>query len=215
MPSPFPGMDPYIEDPESWPDFHNDLASEIRAELNKTIQPNYFARCKVSLEVPLRLHHVEIRRASTKGLVTVIEILSPVNKRPSHGAYHDYQRNRRDLLRSTVHLLEIDLLRAGERPPLEEPVPVAPYYVMLSREGYRPIVDVWPIQLAEPLPVIPVPLQEPDLDVPLDLGAIVSSVYERGAYASQVDYRQPPPSPVLPEEEVAWLDNLLREQKRR
>jgi hypothetical protein len=27
MPSPFPGMDPYIETPELWSDFHNDLAS--------------------------------------------------------------------------------------------------------------------------------------------------------------------------------------------
>ena len=26
MPSPFPGMDPYIETPELWPDFHSDLA---------------------------------------------------------------------------------------------------------------------------------------------------------------------------------------------
>ena len=44
MPSPFPGMDPYIESPELWSDFHNDLASEIRAQLNQVIQPNYFAR---------------------------------------------------------------------------------------------------------------------------------------------------------------------------
>lgn len=26
MASPFPGMDPYIEDPELWGDFHSDLA---------------------------------------------------------------------------------------------------------------------------------------------------------------------------------------------
>src|SRR5262245_52034911 len=44
MPSPFPGMDPYLEQPELWPDFHNDLAGEIRARLNLVIQPRYFAR---------------------------------------------------------------------------------------------------------------------------------------------------------------------------
>src|SRR5437870_13636944 len=66
-------------------------------------------------------------------LVTVIEVLSPVNKRPSHEAYLAYQRKRRDILRSEVHLLEIDLLRGGERPPLERPVPPAAYYVVLSR----------------------------------------------------------------------------------
>ena len=44
MPSPFPGMDPYIEHPEVWSDFHGGLAAEIRAELNKVIQPRYVAR---------------------------------------------------------------------------------------------------------------------------------------------------------------------------
>lgn len=33
MESPFPGMDPYIEAPRIWSDFHGDLAAEIRAEL--------------------------------------------------------------------------------------------------------------------------------------------------------------------------------------
>jgi hypothetical protein len=44
MPSPFPGMDPYIEQRDFWSDFHNDLAAEIRAALNQQIQPKYFAR---------------------------------------------------------------------------------------------------------------------------------------------------------------------------
>ena len=44
MPSPFPGMDPYIETPELWSDFHNNLASEMQAQLNRLIQPRYFAR---------------------------------------------------------------------------------------------------------------------------------------------------------------------------
>ena len=44
MPSPFPGMDPYIETLELWSDFHNNLASEMQAQLNRLIQPRYFAR---------------------------------------------------------------------------------------------------------------------------------------------------------------------------
>ena len=141
--------------------------------------------------------------------MTVIEILSPVNKRPSHEAYLAYQRKRRDLLRSEVHLLEIDLLRGGERPQLERPVPAAPYYVILSRAQRRPTVEVWPIQLADCLPVLPVPLLEPDPDVPLDLGGAVARVYERGAYASQIDYRQQPPPPVYCKADAGWLDTLL------
>jgi uncharacterized protein YjiS (DUF1127 family) len=68
------------------------------------------------MDVPLRLYTVEIHETDTMRLVTAIEILSPVNKRSSYEAYHDYQRKRRALLRSTTHLLEIDLLRGGETP---------------------------------------------------------------------------------------------------
>jgi hypothetical protein len=260
MSSPFLGMDPYIETPELWSDFHSDLASEIRAHLNQLIQPHYFARLTpyvtyevvevgqvhgvrpdvgvwqlqtvsgeaqasatiiapapveslVTLEIPLRLHRVEIQATASQQLVTVVEILSPVNKRPSHDAYLAYQRKRRDILRSEVHLLEIDLLRGGERPPLARPVPTAPYYVVLSRANRRPTVEVWPIQLADHLPVLPVPLLEPDPDVPLGLGAVVASVYERGAYASQIDYQQPPPPPALSKPEADWLRTLLHQTR--
>ena len=43
MKSPFPGMDPYIEDRMIWPDFHSNVASEIQARLNAKIRPAYFA----------------------------------------------------------------------------------------------------------------------------------------------------------------------------
>lgn len=249
-------MDPYIETPKLWTDFHNDLAAEIRASLNEKIQPHYFARLEtfvtyetieigkkasirpdvsvwqpstaretavayetrttapiesqVSLDVPLELNRVEIYRAGGEWLVTVIEILSPVNKKRGHDAHTDYLRKRRDLLRSSAHFIEIDFLRGGERPPLETPVPVAPYYAMLSRADRRPHVQVWPIQLAHRLPVLPVPLYEPDPDASLDLAAMVAAVYERGGYASQIDYAQPAPPPELSEEEMKWVAALLK-----
>ena len=164
----------------------------------------------IPLELPLHLQRVEIRTTAAQQLVTVIEILSPVNKRPGHEAHVDYLRKRRDVLRSSVHLLEIDLLRRGERLPLERPVPEAAYYVLLSRADRRPTVEVWPIQLQGPVPIIPAPLLEPDPDAPLDLGAAVASVYERGAYAAQIDYRQPPPPPSLSNAEAEWLNALRR-----
>ena len=74
-------------------------------------------------------------------------------------------------------------------------------------------MEVWPIQLPDPLPVLPIPLLEPDPDVPLDLGAAVASVYERAAYAAQIDYRQPPPPPPLSPDETEWVNDLLREKR--
>lgn len=257
MPSPFPGMDPYIEDPEIWSDFHANIAPEIQAQLNARIRPKYIARLiprvtyevvevelaqtrsvrpdvgvwqaqpwaagvaevvaippapavsAVQSEFPLRLLSVEVRLTETLELVTAIEILSPVNKQRGHEAHQDYLRKRRELLRSAAHLMEIDLLRGGERPPLQNPVPAAPYYVTLSRADRRPAVEVWPMQLADALPLLPVPLLEPDPDAPLDLGAAVAAVYERGGYADLIDYQQPPPPPPLSETETVWLREHL------
>src|SRR5206468_2963463 len=44
MPSPFPGMDPYLEAPAIWPDLHDALAGEIRNELNHSLPGPYYAR---------------------------------------------------------------------------------------------------------------------------------------------------------------------------
>src|SRR4051794_36225836 len=43
MPSPFPGMNPYLEAPVRWLDFHNNLVGEIQAALNRVLDPRYAA----------------------------------------------------------------------------------------------------------------------------------------------------------------------------
>jgi hypothetical protein len=42
MPSPFPGMDPYLEKPSRWPGVHHELISVIRAMLTELLRPKYF-----------------------------------------------------------------------------------------------------------------------------------------------------------------------------
>jgi hypothetical protein len=44
MPSPFPGMNPYLEHPAVWVDFHDSLIPAIRGALNEQIRPTYFAK---------------------------------------------------------------------------------------------------------------------------------------------------------------------------
>ena len=43
MPSPFPGMDPFLEDPAVFPDLHDSLITYLREALNATLPPPYFA----------------------------------------------------------------------------------------------------------------------------------------------------------------------------
>lgn len=161
-------------------------------------------------EVPAKAQRIEVRAVGSETLVTVIEILSPANKRAGTESFEAYQRKRRDLLRSPVHLLEIDLLRRGVRWPLDTALPPAPYFIFLSRAAHRPTVEIWPATFDAPLLPVPVPLRAPDPDATIDLGAALARVYELGAYALRVDYRREPPPPVLSAAEAAVLDERLR-----
>jgi len=42
MPSPFPGMDPYLEHPRSWPNFHHRLITAIAINLGPQLRPKYW-----------------------------------------------------------------------------------------------------------------------------------------------------------------------------
>ncbi len=164
----------------------------------------------VTMELPTRYHRIEIRTVTEEVLVTAIEILSPVNKRPGADAADAYERKRREIFRSAAHLLEIDLLRGGRRPELVQPLPNDPYFILLSRAERRPTIEIWPVALAEPIPIIPIPLRHPDADIPLDLNAALTLIYRSARYDYRIDYRQPPPAPELPAAEAAWVDELLR-----
>ncbi|MCI0399494.1 MAG: DUF4058 family protein [Chloroflexi bacterium] len=113
-------------------------------------------------------------------------------------------------MQTQTHLLEIDLIRRGERFPLEGQLPAASYYVFLSRFTRRPVTEVWAISLREPFPVVPVLLLPPDEDVPLDLQAAVNSCFNLVGYERLLNYREPPPPPAFSQEDAAWIAAQLQ-----
>ena len=50
-------------------------------------------------------------------VVTTMELLSPINKVPGSSGQREFLRKRQQIMHSRTHWLEIDLLRAGTRPP--------------------------------------------------------------------------------------------------
>jgi hypothetical protein len=166
------------------------------------------------MEVPTRYARIEIRAVEDDRLVTAIELLSPVDKRPGIDGADAYEKKRQELFMSGVHLLEIDLLRGGKRPNLARPSPLPhdPYFVFLSRAERWPEIAIWPCTLQKPLPRVAVPLRRPDPDVVLNLTAVLQQVYRNARYDLQVDYRDPPPPPDLAPDDAAWLDAHLRER---
>lgn len=166
------------------------------------------------MAIPTRYARIEIRAVGDDTLVTAIELLSPVNKRPGSDGAEAYEKKRQELFASSAHLLEIDLLRGGKRPQLapSTSLPDAPYFIFLSRAERRPEVAIWPCSWRRPLPRVPVPLRAPDPDAVLPLATVLQQVYRNARYDLQVNYRAAPPPPELAAEEAAWLDAHLRER---
>jgi hypothetical protein len=69
MPSPFPGMDPYIERPAIWADFHDSFITFVRGALQPQLRPNYFAIIQERLIVGEARHsrYPDVSVAQTKG----------------------------------------------------------------------------------------------------------------------------------------------------
>src|SRR6202044_2866130 len=75
---------------------------------------------------------VRIIDARGKRVVTVIEMLSPANK--SRGIDHEaYLAKRQEYLQSGTNLVEIVLLRGGQRAPVESGHAACAYCVLVSR----------------------------------------------------------------------------------
>lgn len=254
MASPFPGMDPYVEEPSIWPDCHAGLIAAISADLNAHLPERYSAwkdrnvwvyepdaetRTRMKRPDVFVTEHARsgsdagtvavlpapatsvlpvIRREGnrfiriidrqSRRVVTGIEVLSPANKDP-HQDREAYLAKRNLYLATGTNLVEIDLLRHGERLPMGEPAPrQADYYVFICRASDFPSTAIWPLSVRDSLPSIPIPLNPEDAPVMLNLSACFERAYDEAPYRKEIDYTQPP-VPRLSEAESAWVHELL------
>jgi hypothetical protein len=142
-------------------------------------------------------------------VVTVIELLSPTNKRvgPDRNAFHAKQSA---ITKSATHLVEIDLLRKGLRSPTVpercwDALGQFDYVITANRANRRSWFAFYRSNLRGPLPRFGVPLVEPDPDVPLDLNQAIADVYRDSGYRRRVKYDEPCEPPLSPEDqEWAW-----------
>jgi len=155
-----------------------------------------------------RESYIAVRDRHKRELVCVIELLGPANKRPGPDR-EAYVAKRDALLRSQAHLVEIDLLRGWQRMPAES-IPACDYCVTVSRVDERPRAGIWPIQLADSLPKIPVPLRDPHPDAVLDLQQLLHSVYDAAGFADYLYESQP--EPPLSTEQASWATQFLPRQ---
>lgn len=255
MDSPFPGMDPFLEEPSGWTGVHHWLISVLGEMLIAQVAPHYsvkieervyiaddddpdtrqqvapdiflvqrpsplasqvattatatpatiIERLPPALEVRDRYLTIYDRRS--RELVATIEVLSPWNKARGTRGSREFLAKREAVFSTRTHWVEIDLLRAGERP--EEVVGQSDYYALLRRGNGGGRLEVWYVDLRDSLPRIIVPLRDPHPDVVLDLQAAFATIYARARYAEDVDDTRPVPPPPLRPADAAWVAQCI------
>ena len=118
---------------------------------------------------------------------------------PICNGWAHYQQKREEVLNSTAHLVEIDLLGEGERvtPEMHDRATGTlldyRYVVAVNRaQGHRERYELYPIRLGDRLPHFRIPLKPEHADVTLDLQAVFARCYDNGAYDLLIDYGKPP-----------------------
>lgn len=246
----FPGMNPYLEDPELWTEVHAWLMVLLARSLNPVLRPKYRAAvekrvytdallvgipdvsvfqaetesCSVAstqvLSQPIPVNvpmseeiqesYLEIRQVGSNQVITVVELLSPKNKRTGIGR-DKYNAKRTKVLSSQTHLVEIDLLRTGEPQPVSVQVR-SDYRVLVSRAPQRPQAELYPFNLQDPIPKFRLPLLREEEEPILDLEQILNEIYQEAALEMAIDYDQQPVPPLEPAE-FQWVQHCLNSQR--
>jgi hypothetical protein len=249
MPSPLPGMNPFLESSELWSEFHSRMIVAIADALSETLSQEYRVAVEkrvylsqgegtISIGIPdvsittssssstggaaiateptiveipvaeeVQERFLEIREVATGRVVTVIELLSPKNKRAGEGR-DAYLQKRQRIMMSQTHLVEIDLLRAGV------PLPMvgghkSDYRILVSASHHRPKAQLYAFGIRQEIPPIAIPLAAAAA-VTLDLQRLLHEVYDRARFGLAIDY-QKPPLPKLSSEDLKWLLDIIEQ----
>ena len=261
----FPGMNPYLENPDLWSEVHHRLITAIADEITPHLSENYRVAIEkrtyrmntedslligipdvailskqvnkqksnlsssqtavmtlptetnnksVTVEVPLPLEikegYLEIREVSTGKVITVIEILSPTNKQTKEGR-KAYLKKREKLLESDTNLIEIDLIRKGDKMPMITNIADTDYRILVVRASRLPKAQLYAFSVRETIPNFTIPLQPEEDEIELNLQNLLVEIYEQAGFDLTLDYTQDP-VPNLSLEDRKWLDDFLKQK---
>jgi hypothetical protein len=227
MPSPFPGMDPYLENDALWPVFHHQFVQALHQILQPSLIDRYRARVNqrhyvieqaLFTSVVREEHHedyIEIRQRCDGRLITLVDVVSPTNKLNATGRAA-YLAKRDEGKNAKANLVEIDLVLQGQ-PTLEysrDGLPDWDYVVTVTRATQPDRYEIYTATLQKRLPRFRLPLASDDRDTVLDLHIAFTRCYDQGGFAAKIDYSKDPSTP-LSDEDRKWLHDVLKQQKLR
>lgn len=161
---------------------------------------------RIVVQEEVRQSFIELFHEPEHRLVAVLELLSPTNK--TGEGRTQYLAKRHQILLSDAHLIELDLLLDGRQLPLDKPVRPSHFRSVVSRAGKRPACDVYGWNLNQGMPILPVPLLEPDPDIAINLAAVLNTTYQRGRYHKTLKYDAPLDLPLSADHQV-WVKQQL------
>ena len=224
MPSPLPGMDPYLEDPARFPVFRKQLVAALYQLLLPGLVDRYRARVhsrQYESELVLftsvqKFQHdeeyIEIRSRTDGRLVTLVDVVSIANRTTSAGR-DAYLATRGLAQAERANVLELDLVTQG-KPPLtfnRADLPAHHYIAIVSRANNSTTHECFPANLRRRLPKIRLPLSADDRDTVIDLQVVFARAYEQSQLEKKIAYGAPLPADVvLPADDRDWAEALGR-----
>jgi hypothetical protein len=223
MPSPFPGMDPYIEDAKRWPLFRHQFVASLYQVLLPGLVDRYRARVATrsyDTELPLftsiiretqNEEYIELRDRSDGKLVTLIDVVGIANRTTTVGReQYLATRSQAESLRAAI--VEIDLLTQG-KPMLDYPrdnLPDLDYSLTVTRPAAPGKFEIYTITVNKRLPKFRIPLAIDDKDAALELQDVFRRAYDLAGLSSIIDYRTPLPADVkFGTATRDWIQTLL------
>lgn len=225
MPSPFPGMDPFLEEPKLWAAYHHQLVAALYQLLLPGLVDRYRARIgarQYRSELALftsiiREDHseefIEIRSRADSRLVTLVEVVSPANRTTAAGrtAYLD---TRAQAIGGKAATVEIDLITQG-KPALDfsrDGLPEYDHTVTVTRAPTPDRYEIYTATVSKRLPKFKLPLAADDRDTVLDLQVAIARAYDQGDFGKHIDYRgQLPVDVKLTDASRAWVAEWLKQ----
>jgi Protein of unknown function (DUF4058) len=175
-------------------------------------QPDTTSTLVLEVDVPMQdevsENFLEIHEVKTGKLITIVELLSPVNKLHRQGR-EEYERKRGYIFRSWTSLVEVDLLRAGEPMPVIGAQVKSDYRILVSRGTQRPRAALLAFALRQPIPAFTLPLLPGDAEPEVALNRIVHDLHRRARFDLRLDYTQPPVPPLSDADRV-WAQGLMK-----
>ena len=186
MPSPFPGMNPYLENSELWSDFHHRLITAIADLLAPQLEPKYI------VAIERRIYEVIGENPLLVGIPDVM-VQRPLN--------------------ATNSTTNVAILSPPAQPiTVTVPIPetIRQSYLEVRQVGTNQVVTS--IEILSPVNKRSGKGREIyEAKRQNVLGSFTNLVYDRAVYRLQINYNSEP-VPALAEAEATWADALLKEQ---